>query len=64
MHYLGELRRIDGRLTFVLATRANGFFSALDSELAERLAPLDGALIGDGRTDDTLAVEIGALLGY
>ena len=37
MHHLGELRRVDGRMTFVLATRANGFFSELDADVADRL---------------------------
>ncbi len=64
MHHLGELRRIDGRLTFVLATRANGFFSELDADLALRLAPLDGAALGAGRTEAGLSAEIGTLLGY
>ena len=64
MHHLGELRRVDGRLAFVLATRGNGFFSELAPEIAARLAPLDGAPLGDGRSEASLAGEIGALLGY
>ncbi len=64
MHHLGELRRIDGRWTFVLATRANGFFSPLDAGIAERLAALDGAVLGADRTEAGLAAEIGTLLGH
>jgi hypothetical protein len=64
MHHLGELRRIDGQTTFVLATRANGFFSALDAELAERLAALDRTTLGADRSEKDLSAEITALLGY
>ena len=64
MHHLGELRRVDGRMTFVLATRENGFFSALDPDIAGRLAALDGSMLGDGRTEASLAGEIGTLLGH
>ncbi len=64
MHHLGELRRVDGRMTFVLATTANGFFSALEPALADRLAPLDGVALDAERTEAALAAEIGALLDY
>lgn len=64
MHHLGDLRRVNGRTAFVLATTANGFFSSLDAGLAERLAPLDGVALDADRTEEALAAEIGALLGY
>jgi hypothetical protein len=64
MHYLGELRRIEGRLVFVLATAANGFFSPLDADLAGALAPLDGLPLDSSRTETALAAEISNLLGY
>ena len=64
MHHLGELRRIDGSLRFVLATKANGFFAPLDADLAERLATLDGVPIGAARSEAALASEIGDLLGF
>lgn len=64
MHYLGEIRRVDGTVRFVLATRANGFFSELDPDLAAALHTLDQAPMGGGRTDASLGAEIMALLGY
>jgi hypothetical protein len=64
MHHLGDLRRIDGRMVFVLATAANGFFSPLDADLSGALASLDGLPLDAARTDTALAAEIGALLGY
>jgi len=64
MHHLGEIRRVEGRPTFVLATRANGFFSAVDADIAGRLAPLDGAPLQGERSEAALTGEIAALLGY
>lgn len=63
MQHLGEIRRVEGVWRFVLATAANGFFLALASPLADDLAALDGAPMGDGRTDDILRAEIEAALG-
>lgn len=64
MHHLGELRRVEGRMIFVLATAGNGFFSPLEPDLAERLSSLDGVVLGGERTEAVLAAEIGATLGY
>ena len=64
MHHLGDLRRVDGRMIFVLATAENGFFSPLDEELSDALASLDGLPLDAVRTDKALAAEIGVLLGY
>lgn len=64
MHFLGEIRRANGVVRFALATKENGFLAPLETELAERLAPLDGAQMGGARTDAALASEIRTLLGY
>jgi precorrin-6B methylase 2 len=64
MHHLGEIRRVDGRWRFVLATQANGFFAPLDDALAGKLTAMDGAVMGAGRDDDALSAELGRLLGY
>lgn len=64
MHHLGEVRRVDGVWRFVAATRANGFFSPLDDDIAALIAPLDGARMGTGRDDAALAAELSELLGY
>lgn len=63
MHHLGEIRRAEGAVRFVLATKENGFFSPLDPDIAERLAVLDGAAIADDQSEEALAAEIGDLLG-
>ncbi len=64
MHHLGDLRRVDGRMVFVLATSENGFFSPLDDQLSEALASLDGLPLDAVRTEKALGAEIGMLLGY
>jgi hypothetical protein len=64
MHFLGEIRRAEGVWRFVLATKANGFFAPVDADIAARIATLDGAPMGAGRDDDSLAAELTALLGY
>ncbi len=64
MHHLGELRRINGQITFILATRENGFFSPLDQEIADRLVTLDGAVLGPERAEDAFASELESALGY
>jgi hypothetical protein len=63
MHFLGEIRRVDGARRFVLATAGNGFFSPVDPEIASRLEALDGAAMGPERDEDALAREIGDRLG-
>lgn len=64
MHFLGEIRRVGPNVCFVLALKRNGFFSELETELAARLGPLDGAVMDGARTDASLAAEISAALGY
>ena len=60
--FLGELRRVDGVRRFVLATTANGFFAALDGDMAARLASLDGRALGRDYVEAQLAADIGARL--
>ena len=64
LHHIGEMRSRNGADVFVLATRANGFFSPLDDVIAEALSELDGmAIAGDGG-EEQLAATIGARLGF
>ena len=64
VHFLGELRRIDGRRRFVLATAENKFFSPLDPDLVAALADLDGTDVAGGGAERALAEGIAARLGY
>lgn len=62
LHHLGDLRRRPEGQVFVLATRANGFFSPVDEAVAAALADLDGKTVE--RADEAaLTGEIGARLG-
>ena len=56
LHHLGDIRRRDGRESFRLATRENGFFSPVEPEIAEALADLDGCEI-DGRDAERALIE-------
>lgn len=62
MHHLGDLRRRDGRQSFRLATRDNGFFSPVDAEIADALADLDGASVDGNAAERGLVDAIGERL--
>ena len=63
LHHLGDLRRRDGRERFVLATRENGFFSPVETELAAALGELDGHMLAGAGSEKALVAAIGARLG-
>ncbi len=56
MHHLGDIRRRDGRDSFRLATKENGFFSPVDPDIAAALADLDGQVL-DGRDAERALIE-------
>lgn len=56
LHHLGDVRRRDGRESFRLATKENGFFSPVDPDIAEALADLDG-LVVEGREGERALIE-------
>ena len=58
LHHLGELRRRDGRDSFRLATRENGFFSPVDPEISEALADLDGTTLDGAGAERRLIASI------
>lgn len=62
LHHLGEIRRVGGVRTFVLATAANGFFAPLDAEIAAGLAGLDGLGLTGEIGEERLAAEIATRL--
>lgn len=63
IHHLGDVRRRDGAETFVLATRDNGFFAALDETLAQALLDLDGSRLDPVDGDRQLAALLRTRLG-
>jgi len=62
MHFLGEIRRINGAPQFVLATSANHFFAPLEEDVAVHIADLDGVRLGEGLDEEQLARAIGERL--
>lgn len=62
-HLLGEIRRQDGIRYFALASRQNGFFSALPADVAEAIGELDGQIIDAACPESLLAAEIAERLG-
>ena len=63
LHHIGDLRRRDGSDVFVLATKANRYFSPVDEEIAAALADLDGGRLGPDYGEEQLAADIGNRLG-
>jgi hypothetical protein len=64
LHLLGEIRRQDDVRYFALASRENGFFSALPEDVTEAIGELDGQIIDDACPESLLASEISERLGF
>ncbi|WAP67551.1 hypothetical protein [Jiella pelagia] len=62
LHHLGDVRRVGGIERFRLATRENGYFSPVDTEIAACLADLDGRALDAGFAEAALSSEISARL--
>lgn len=62
LHYLGELRGSRSAQRFRLATRENGFYVPLESDLVDRLADLDGRDMAEDDADGQLKRDIAVRL--
>jgi hypothetical protein len=58
MHFLGQLKRINGEVRFVIATKENGFFTPLDPDLCEKIADLANVTVNRAYSEDDLAQDI------
>jgi hypothetical protein len=58
MHFLGQLKRINGEVRFVIATAENGFFTPLDQELYEKIADLANVTVNRSYSEDDLAQDL------
>ena len=58
MHFLGELKRVNGEVRFTIATKENGYFTPLDDEMAEKLADLANLPVNRSYSEDDLAQAI------
>ncbi len=63
LHHIGDIRRLDGCDTFLLATKANRFFAPVEEPIAAALADLDGRRLDNDYGEETLASEISRSLG-
>ena len=64
VYHLGEIRRQDATRYFAIASRENGFFSALPDEVTEKIGELDGQIIDQACPENLLAEEISERLGF
>ena len=64
IHFLGEIRRLDGQRYFALALTENGFMSNVAPEVVEAIGELDGQIIDSNCPESLLAEEISERLGY
>ncbi len=58
LHFLGQLKRINGLMQFVIATAANGFFTPLDPDLYDKIADLADKPVNRSYSEDDLAQDI------
>ena len=58
MHFLGQLKRVNGEVRFILATKENGFFSPLDADLSDKIADLANLPVNRNYSEDDLAQDI------
>lgn len=58
LHFLGQIKRVNGEKRFLIATRDNGFFTPLEAELADKIADLANRVINRGYSEDDLAEDI------
>jgi hypothetical protein len=58
LHFLGQLKRINGVMQFVIATSANGFLSPLDPAMHDKIADLANCTVNRDYSEDDLARDI------
>jgi hypothetical protein len=58
LHFLGELRRQDGEVRFVIATKENGYISPLDADLLEKIDTLANRTVNRAYSEDDLARDL------
>ena len=58
LHFLGQLKRSDGAVRFVIATAENGFISPLDPDLAAKITDLAGVVVNRAYSEDDLATDL------
>lgn len=62
LHFVGQLKRVDGELRFIIATQENGFFTPLDPEILILIGDLANRPVNRTYTEDDLATDLKARL--
>jgi hypothetical protein len=62
VHFLGQLKRMNGEVRFVLASAENGFISPLEPDLQALIQDLENRVINRDYSEEELANEIKARL--
>ena len=58
LHFLGQLKRVNGEVRFIIATKENGFFTPLDADLNDKIADLANLPVNRSYSEDDLAQDI------
>ena len=58
LHFLGQLKRVNGAVRFVLATAENGFFTPLDADIHDMIADLADITINRSYAEDDLSQDL------
>ena len=58
LHFLGQIKRVNGEQRFVIASAENGFIAPLAPELSEKIADLANLLINRAYSEKALAEDI------
>jgi hypothetical protein len=63
IHFLGQLKRIDGAVRFLIASAENGFFSPLAPDLQSKIEDMAGRTINRDYPEEDLAKDLKSRLG-
>lgn len=58
LHFLGQIKRVNGEQRFFIATAENGFISPLDDGIGDKIADLGGLTIHRSYSEEDLASDI------
>ena len=58
LHFLGQIKRVNGAARFVVATAENGFITPLADEIFAKIADLANSVINQSYSEDNLADDI------
>ncbi len=58
LHFLGQIKRLNGQMQFTIATAENGFIAPLEAELHDKIADLADRIINRAYGEDELAADL------